>query len=55
MESTKIGRTGLGYIKRRERFNNEKQQKCQEKVKAFINTKAVSSQSNNSGLMPGLY
>ena len=26
MGNTQIGRTGLGYIKRRKRFNDEKQQ-----------------------------
>ena len=30
MGNTQIGRTGLGYIKRRKRFNDEKQQNCEE-------------------------
>ena len=30
MGNTQIGRTGLGYIKIRKRFNHEKQQNCRE-------------------------
>ena len=30
MGNTQIGRTGLGFIKRRKRFNDEKQQNQQE-------------------------
>ena len=35
MGNTQIGRTGLGYIKRRKRFNYEKQQNCQEFLKVI--------------------
>ena len=30
MGNTQIGRTGIGYMKRRNRFNNEKQQNRRE-------------------------
>ena len=35
MGNTQIGRTGLWYIKRRKRFNDEKQQNCQEFLKVI--------------------
>ena len=57
MRNIKIGTTGFGYIKRRKRFNDEKQQNCRnfwkklgkQKVKAFIQ-KQCKRQSKDSGL-----
>ena len=56
MGNTQIGRTGLGYIKRRKRFNDEKQQNRREFLEVIrkaesesLYTKQCNSQSKNSG------
>ena len=46
MGNMQISRTGLGYIKRRKRFNDERQQNCQELLEVIWKAESEAPQKN---------
>ena len=46
MGNMQISRTGLGYIKRRKRFNDERQQNCRELLEVIWKAESEAPQKN---------